>query len=261
MSLTPERSEVLDRFFDEPTGRARTSGDAVALAREGLETLEQALSDVGMLDEAVDLAQQGDVEARVYETAVALGRGVLDGLTGMVISDVVTNHVSSRRRGLEREAPPLDDAWQRTDNPAKVLAGLGAAHRERLDALEGHSPTNYSGTATRRWPSLLTLERGLPGLSSVSLSQGNRTNHPGRGTSDRARLNGMPKLRGPKHYQSGRCSKVRCAAGQLPLDRQKGVALKGHGIPDKRAVLGAQVSVARRVEQARSPGTPAVKRV
>lgn len=135
--VTAERSDVLDRFFDRPTGRARSAADAAALAREHLEALEDELSDVGILDEDIELGQRGDVEARVYEAAISLGQAVIDGLTGMVISDLITDHVSPRRSELEHEAPPLDESWQQTDNPAKALAGRAAAQRERLDPLEG----------------------------------------------------------------------------------------------------------------------------
>jgi hypothetical protein len=132
--MSHERDLALDEFFNAPSGRARSTGDAVALATDALKRLEEDLEIAGELDQDADTGARGDAEDRIHQAAIALGWACIDGLRGLVISGAV-DLVSPRRAATDADAPPLDDAWQGGHNPFMALAQVASAQRESLGKL------------------------------------------------------------------------------------------------------------------------------
>jgi hypothetical protein len=125
--MTIERDEALEEIFATPSGRARTAGDAAQLAVDRLDGLITALERGQALGDEYGTATRRDVDLRVRDAAMALGRDALDGMRGLIMAESV-NHVVPRIQDHAFE--PLDDGWQRHGRPYEDAAKIAEEQRE-----------------------------------------------------------------------------------------------------------------------------------
>jgi hypothetical protein len=132
--MTAEREAAFDQFFEQSFGRERSPGDAFALAHDGLTRLEEELTAAGALGEAAKQGARADLEGQIHHAAISLGKGCLDGIYGLALTDAI-DVVIPRRLAIENDAAPLDVSWQKADSPFGALAKICAEQDTRLRAL------------------------------------------------------------------------------------------------------------------------------
>ncbi|MGN6587170.1 MAG: hypothetical protein ACTHKT_06810 [Solirubrobacterales bacterium] len=132
--MAPEREAAFDQFFKQPFGRQRSPRDAFALAHDGLTRLEEELKAAGALGQAAEQGARADLEAQIHHAAISLGKGCLDGIYGLALTDPI-DVVNPRRIAIENDAAPLDVSWQEADSPFAALAKICAEQDARLQAL------------------------------------------------------------------------------------------------------------------------------